>query len=47
MRLDFTKDGRVRLAVTTVVPEGTRPEKESAEVFSLWLTTAPTVAGRR
>jgi Calcineurin-like phosphoesterase len=47
MRLDFTYDGRVRLAVTTVVPEGTRPEKESAEVFSLWLTTTPTAGGRR
>lgn len=38
MRLDFTRDGRVRLSVTTVVPEGTRPAEESAEVFSLWLT---------
>lgn len=38
MRLDFTRDGRVRLSVTTVVPEGQRPEGESAEVFSLWLT---------
>jgi hypothetical protein len=38
MRLDFTTDGRVRLSVTTVVPEGERPEGESAEVFSLWLT---------
>jgi hypothetical protein len=38
MRLDFTRDGRVRLSVTTVVPEGTRPTGESAEVFSLWLT---------
>ena len=38
MRLDVTKDGRVRLSVTTVVPEGTRPKGESAEVYSLWLT---------
>jgi hypothetical protein len=38
MRLDFSRDGRVRLSVTTVVPEGERPEDESAEVFSLWLT---------
>jgi hypothetical protein len=37
MRLDVTRDGRVRLSVTTVVPEGTRPAGESAEVFSLWL----------
>jgi hypothetical protein len=42
MRLDFTLDGRVRLSVTTVVPEGTRPAKESAEVFSLWLTVGGT-----
>ena len=42
MRLDFTRDGRVRLSVTTVVPEGTRPAKESAEVFSLWLTAGGT-----
>jgi hypothetical protein len=40
MRLDFTRDGRVRLSVTTVVPEGERAEGESAEVFSLWLTGA-------
>jgi hypothetical protein len=38
MRLDVTRDGRVRLSVTTVVPQGERPEGESAEVFSLWLT---------
>jgi hypothetical protein len=38
MRLDVTRDGRVRLSVTTVVPEGQRPAGESAEVFSLWLT---------
>lgn len=38
MRLDFTRDGRVRLSVTTVVPEGTRPKEESAEVFSIWLS---------
>jgi hypothetical protein len=38
MRLDITRDGRVRLSVTTVVPKGDRPEGESAEVFSLWLT---------
>jgi hypothetical protein len=42
MRLDFTRDGRVRLSVTTVVPEGTRPVGESAEVFSLWLTAGGT-----
>jgi hypothetical protein len=47
MRLDFTRDGRVRLSVTTVAPEGKRPAGESAEVFSLWLSTGPTVAGRR
>jgi hypothetical protein len=38
MRLDVTRDGRVRLSVTTVVPQGERPMGESAEVFSLWLT---------
>ncbi len=38
MRLDVTRDGRVRLSVSTVVPEGKRPKGESAEVFSLWLT---------
>ena len=38
MRLDFTRGGRVRLSVTTVVAAGTRTEGESAEVFSLWLT---------
>ena len=38
MRLDVTCDGRVRLSVTTVVPEGLRPVGESAEVFSMWLT---------
>lgn len=37
MRLDVTRAGRVRLSVTTVVPEGQRPVGESAEVFSLWL----------
>jgi hypothetical protein len=37
MRLDVTRDGRVRLSVTTVVPEGERKEGESAEVYSLWL----------
>jgi hypothetical protein len=42
MRLDFTRDGRVRLSVTTVVPEGTRPVGESAEVFSLWLSAGGT-----
>ncbi|HET9041074.1 MAG TPA: metallophosphoesterase [Gemmatimonadales bacterium] len=42
MRLDFTRDGRVRLSVTTVVPHGTRPEGESAEVFSLWLSVGGT-----
>jgi hypothetical protein len=38
MRLDVTRDGRVRLSVSTVVPEGDRPKGESAEVYSLWLT---------
>ena len=38
MRLDVTTAGRVRLSVTTVVPEGDRPEAASAEVYSLWLT---------
>jgi hypothetical protein len=38
MRLDVTRDGRVRLSVTTVVEAGTRKEGESAEVFSIWLT---------
>jgi hypothetical protein len=38
MRLDVTRDGRVRLSVTTVVPEGKRLKGESAEVYSLWLT---------
>jgi hypothetical protein len=38
MRLDVTREGRMRLSVTTVVPEGQRPVGESAEVFSLWLT---------
>jgi len=38
MRLDVTRDGRVRLSVTTVVPEGTRVTGESAEVYSVWLT---------
>ena len=37
-RLDVTRDGRLRLSVTTVVPEGERPAGESAEVYSLWLT---------
>ena len=38
MRLDVTRNGRMRLSVTTVVPEGERPIGESAEVYSLWLT---------
>jgi hypothetical protein len=38
MRLDVTRDGRVRLSVTTVVPAGARTLGESAEVYSLWLT---------
>ena len=37
MRLDVTRDGRIRLSVTTVVPEGTR-QGESSEVYSAWLT---------
>jgi hypothetical protein len=40
MRLDVTREGRMRLSVTTVVPEGKRPRGESAEVYSLWLTEA-------
>jgi hypothetical protein len=44
MRLDVTRDGRVRLSVTTV-SKGTRPAGESAEVFSLWLATDSSVAG--
>jgi hypothetical protein len=38
MRLDITRDGRVRLAVTTVVPVIERVKGESNEVYSLWLT---------
>ena len=38
MRLDVTRDGRVRLSVTTVVPDGERLDGESAEVYSMWLT---------
>ena len=38
MRLDVTRDGRVRLSVTTVVPDGTGPGGQHAEVYSLWLT---------
>jgi hypothetical protein len=38
MRLDVTRDGRVRLSVTTVVPDGERMDGESAEVYSMWLT---------
>jgi len=38
IRLDITREGRVRLSVTTVVPEGKRPQGESAEVYSMWLT---------
>ena len=41
MRLDITRDGRVRLAVTTVVPKVPKLERakgESNEVYSLWLT---------
>jgi hypothetical protein len=37
MRLDITRDGRVRLAVSTVVPVGKRVKGESNEVYSLWL----------
>lgn len=37
MRLDFTKDGRVRLSVSTVVPDVERAEGKSAEVYSAWL----------
>lgn len=38
MRLDVTRDGRVRLSVITVVEEGKRKKGESAEVFSTWMT---------
>ena len=38
MRLDVTRDGRIRLSVTTVVPQGRRRKGESAEVYSAWLT---------
>ena len=38
MRMDVTRDGRVRLSVTTVVEAGRRKEGESAEVYSAWLT---------
>jgi hypothetical protein len=38
MRLDVTRDGRIRLSVTTVVPQGKRQKGESAEVYSAWLT---------
>jgi hypothetical protein len=38
MRLDVTRDGRIRLSVTTVVPQGKRRKGESAEVYSAWLT---------
>jgi hypothetical protein len=38
MRMDVTRDGRVRLSVTTVVEAGQRKDGESAEVFSTWLT---------
>ncbi len=37
MRLDVTRDGRIRLSVTTVVPERTG-QGTSAEVYSAWLT---------
>ncbi len=37
MRLDVTRDGRVRLSVTTVV-QGPDGKSESNEVFSTWLT---------
>ena len=33
----FTKDGRVRLSVSTVVPDVERAEGKSAEVYSAWL----------
>ncbi|CAN5768601.1 hypothetical protein BH24GEM1_BH24GEM1_17690 [soil metagenome] len=36
MRLDVTRDGRVRLSVTTVVGEAGQPV--GAEVYSLWIT---------
>ncbi len=38
MRLDVTREGRVRLSVTTVAPEGSLRLGESSEVYSLWLT---------
>ncbi len=42
MRLDFTRDGGVRLSVTAVSTAGAGPERASAEVYSLWLTAADT-----
>jgi hypothetical protein len=47
MRLDITHEGRVRLSVTTVYPDGKRPAGERAEAFSLWLSSAPSAAGTR
>ena len=37
IRLDITRDGRVRLSVSTVVPVAKRVKGESNEVYSLWL----------
>jgi hypothetical protein len=47
MRLDVTRDGRIRLSVTTVDRRRGRTEVESAEVFSLWLATDSSAAGTR
>jgi hypothetical protein len=47
MRLDVTRDGRIRLSVTTVNRKQGRPEGESAEAFSLWLATDSSAAGTR
>ncbi|HKT61037.1 MAG TPA: hypothetical protein VJQ46_13385, partial [Gemmatimonadales bacterium] len=47
MRLDVTRDGRIRLSVTTVARDGKQSAGAAAEVFSLWLATEPTAAGTR
>jgi hypothetical protein len=47
MRLDVTRDGRIRLSVTTVDRKQKRTEVEGAEVFSLWLATDSRAGGTR